>query len=729
MKKYFLFLVFLFVAPLLRSDEIDDTQIQRGHVARLYWARVLLEDYTRWPKAYELIRFVVQNDSSLPTPAVRKLRKAANIVAQYVPEKFLRQRLNMRHLVRPFLEAQYLINEAIMDLRVPINQSQDSEIQYIEDLLKSYFFPGQEDVGIIEYPPEASYGFDLYALTPTNLALARLEASDYPFPKNKKINPIIINPAPNPPTTPGNPGKPTDPGGPGIPTIPTPPGGGVIFPKSVVNQGAIDRLSLVQRKALGEGEGAPGTFMPPENFLQNLLDLGVDLKDIATIAEKLTKELKPEDRVTNRYRPQALLLQALSDPGSVVLDPQIQDFLRGVKIKVPVMALADNDSKEFFELFAGFDGDFIKPLPKKEGDFVIDFKRLLGDQYEDGTDLGEILLEHRRSKVGESMLYVVSGVSGADLYRARTLQILLKAAQAYLPVHSKMPWSLTNLKAFVVKIPQMLAKLRESQLKYWQASSWIAQLWGTAHAVPQGFLLGARAAHRFFELNPKILQTVDKIAANPKIQWAKANTENGKLLLALTLVTVSTRITTGVMDARQSEDSFEQADILIDTASDSAANLTYLLPYVGWPSMLVDIGHDIGWLEFETSDAYNWIERGLVNTMLKIRTGQTMSSIKLAELDARWALPYSSVEYRIWKNKLSAPLADPEKIGMDLLNALQDLALRSLMHNYQAHTRYFKTRDYEFGVALEGQHKSFRHARENLKALLSEAAAIKKGNQ
>jgi hypothetical protein len=726
-KAKFILISMLCLSFVSRADEIDSVKLKQGSVTRLYWARVLMEDYTKWPKAYELIRFVAQNESTLPPAVIKKLRKASTIMAKFLPEKFLRERLDMRHLTRPFLEAQYLVNEAIMDLRVPINQSNDSEILYIENALKSYFFPGQESLGKIEYPADATYAFDLYALTPVNLAAARLEASHYGYPNTKKTsNPVVINPAPNPVPIPGDPGKPSDPGSPSIPTIPTPPGGGVILPKTVVNQGALDRLSLLERKIIGTDQASSVSFMPPEGFLQNLLDLGVDIKDIMTIAEKLTKDLTPSDRVVNRYRPQALLLQALSDPGSVVLDPQIQDFLRGVKIKVPVMELSTLEAKELYKLFSSFDGDFIKPLPKKEGDFVIDFGKLLNDQYSEGQDLSEILLEHQSSSLGGATLYLTSGVGGADLYRARILQVLLKAAQAYLPVHSKMPWSENNLKLFVTKIPQMLAKLRESQLKYWQTNSWIAQTYATLHLAPQGLLLGARATSRFFELNPKIGQTIDRIAANPKIKWLKNNTENGKLLFAVTLLAVSARITTGIMDANKVDNAYDKMDIMVDTAADSATSLTYLLPYVGWPTMLIDISHDIGWVDFHTPDAYAWLERFFVGSMVKMSTGQSLSEIKLMELDNKWNLPYADYNYAAWEKKIAKKEADPDKLRMELLNEIQDLALRSLMQNYEAHQNFFKERDNEFGYAIEKSHKSFVKSRDRLNSYLDQVAKLKR---
>jgi hypothetical protein len=214
----------LYTLPSQSSQEaLSKIQIVRGSIARLYWARVLLEDYERWPKALELVRFVAQNDDSLPSPVLKKLRKVSDIIQDYVPEAYARKFFNFRHLVRPFLEAQYLINESLMDLRVTINLSEDSEILYIEDLLKSYFFPGQETQGIIEYPKEASYGFDLYALTPVNLAAARLDPSNLDYPKVVKPRPIPIPSDPTKPTNPTIPGNPTIPINPNLPIIIEPP--------------------------------------------------------------------------------------------------------------------------------------------------------------------------------------------------------------------------------------------------------------------------------------------------------------------------------------------------------------------------------------------------------------------------------------------------------------------------------------------------------------------------
>jgi hypothetical protein len=96
------------------------------------------------------------------------------------------------------------------------------------------------------------------------------------------------------------------------------------------------------------------------------------------------------------------------------------------------------------------------------------------------------------------------------------------------------------------------------------------------------------------------------------------------------------------------------------------------------------------------------------------------------ELDNKWNLPYADYNYAAWEKKIAKKEADPDKLRMELLNEIQDLALRSLMQNYEAHQNFFKERDNEFGYAIEKSHKSFVKSRDRLNSYLDQVAKLKR---
>ena len=114
---------------------VDQAKLYPTAIARIYRARVLLENHENWGEAHELLRSVIRYGDHLPDVAVRKLQQSFDTISWYLPKSVFRDLTNRRHLVRPFLETQYLLNEALMDLRIALNTSNDSEILYIEDLL------------------------------------------------------------------------------------------------------------------------------------------------------------------------------------------------------------------------------------------------------------------------------------------------------------------------------------------------------------------------------------------------------------------------------------------------------------------------------------------------------------------------------------------------------------------------------------------------------------------
>jgi hypothetical protein len=158
---------------------LESAKLYQTPAAKIYRARVLLEDARFWREAYELLREVVKNDSEQLNPtSLSKVKRAILMIRGYLPAETARSILQIRRLFRPFVQAQYLLNEALMDARIEINAASDSETTLINALLKSYFFPGFESYGEVIYPEPNTYSFDIYAATPQNYPPGRRRRPD-----------------------------------------------------------------------------------------------------------------------------------------------------------------------------------------------------------------------------------------------------------------------------------------------------------------------------------------------------------------------------------------------------------------------------------------------------------------------------------------------------------------------------------------------------------------------
>jgi len=675
---------------------IDDVQLRKGTLARLYWARVLMEDYKKWNQSAELIRFVLTNDKKIPTPVIRKLRKVYDALISHSPKAMMRKALDFRHLTRPFLLSQYLLNECIMDLRVNLNYSNNSELKFIEKALLSYFFPGTESVGKIVYPADATYKFDLYALSEANVAAARLDSADSPLNDETKSR---TRPLP-PPGSGGTPGLPI------IPIVP-PDRGGTIIPAGVINQGALDRVSLINRQAL-DFNGAV-RMVAPEGFLQQLIDLGLNVDELSQYAKRLIDELKPSTRVPNRYLPQALLVQALSDPGSIVLDPQLQDFVRGVQLKLEVAQLDKEERKGFIDLFNSLDGNLVNKT-KKDDTWSIDLTKLMQEQYQNGASKTEILMEHSHNSAVGATLYVVTGIGGADQMRMRVFQALFKAGKDSAFIKSFLGKTVgTSWEALVSDVPRKLRQLYVQQRRLWSSRSYFARMQGTLILIPQVFYRGVQVADQALTLGKtepvqKFITHLNQLRAvqwarkigDPAYRWSKMNTTNGNFFKILTAAAVVTEVSTGVIDYNSTDSDREKIEIALRSSSNALSHMTYVVPRIGWPAVALDVANMVGWTELSTAKIYSNLELYLYQQFagdLTIRF--------LEEYESELMLPEPKSHFDQISEMLEDSSRDPEEIKAAITTNLQDLAQRYILIDYLGHKDAARFSRHSFGEKIE----------------------------
>ncbi len=657
---------------------LNNTSMLESSLSKVYRARVLLEDYRNWPESYELLRDVLKNDETLSKVARKKLENAAGQVRSYLPGRWFSRTFNGRHLLRPFLEASYLINEAIMDSRIALNTSSDSEVMFAEMLLKSYFFPGNEAQGQIEYPAYETYAFDLYALTAENIASARRERSDQAesdFPNKDESEQT---------------------------------------PDTTALGVDLDDRDLTRRYSLANG------------FISEIIDGGVAIAEITKEVQSLIKRYEVPNRVHNRYLPVAMLTQAIVDPGTALFDPQLQSFLKGVRLKV---ALGQSDKPGNDDLMALKSLLGNKAIVEKDGETRIRLGYLIDKQR--GNPFLKSGLELSLQDVkgsGRTILYAISAVSGEEQMMIRTLQMaatIARDADRAVKIGSGVAASIPALGKLQSLGSLSLAKLLAALPTAAKAVNEMART-ANSGAIGAGLKSVAWALKGVVSLQNVGVKVTSTLSpkATQLLAAAKNNkyVKNGTATGVLTLVVAATQITVGVIEYRASDDQDRKDEIYVDTLSRVGATATYLLPVVGWAAAALDLGHAFLGVPVETADLFKGYSWAVGATTLWFM-GTSETEVKMVEIEAGLNIARHDVFFRRWEKRTGDTIESCHDALTGLRAETQSLALSELSFLYIAHRSFAAKTNYEFGERIE-QH--FRSYLNNRKAAEETQKAIQK---
>jgi hypothetical protein len=647
-------------------DALDRTQMIESSISKVYRARVLLEDHNNWPEAYELLRDVISNEDNLDSVIKAKLRKAAGRVSSYLPGRWFRRTFNKRHLIRPFLEASYLINEALMDWRVALNNSTDSEVPFVESLLKSYFFPGSEAQGVIEFPNASTYSFDLFALTAENIAKARRERS----------------------TSGSNPDDNQDFGG-----------------------SRLDRSTGVDFGDLDLN----ARFSASNGFIDKVLDSGVAIGEITKEVESLIKRLQIKKRVNNRYLELSMLMQAVTDPGSALFDPQLQSFLRGVRLRL-ALGSTDKLGGEDISQLRNLLGD--KAVVESTNGTRILLSYLIDQQQNNPYQkTGMELQVNQVGGSGRSVLYVVSTVSGPDLMRLRTLNMAAVLARdvdrvgSLVASSSAAPWLAKGVQAGHISLQKVLAMLPK-------AANFVNQLAQASQtgavAVSLKALAGTlKGAVALQNIGVKVAEVAGPRSAQ-LLRAVKNNkyVKNGTVAGVLIFATAAVQITVGVVEYRHAQDEDLKHEIYINTLARTGATLTYALPVVGWGAAALDLSHAFLGVPFETADLFRGFSRG-VEAATYWFLGTSATEVEYTNLENTLGVPRHEVYFRrhIRFVGCETSIDNCQQAIARLRGEMQDLALSQLTLLYVAHRTFAAKTNNKFGRRTEDYMRDYMQKR------------------
>jgi hypothetical protein len=419
----------------------------------------------------------------------------------------------------------------------------------------------------------------------------------------------------------------------------------------------------------------------------------VAISEISEEVRRLIDQLKIPDRVSNQYLKEAMLLQALTEPGSVILDPQLQDFIQGVRLEVPLLSTGSLDESELKEMVEAL-GSLASPLENNQG-YRIRLRDLIERPQLGATTEMELLLKQPTGSA-RMTLYVVSSLGGEDLSRLQMLQgasLLLRDTKLVAALGSKVTQG-KALSAFLAQVRELgrvmtavgdatgpKVKALKGALSFvGRTGSWAGKTAGTAGTKLWGTL-----------------------ADQPIVK-------SGRLFTILTFVAVAAEVTVSSIEYAHAETDDQRRAIYINGHSRVSASLLYMVPYLGLGLVVVDAAHMFFGFPFETADAIRSLHYGAESAFTLLLTGKTSATLQLEQLEMRLGIP----QYEVAFERFLRHSGEADDIRLNLIgnyDQLRNVALRHMSFVWLAHRGVAKQTNNAYGRRLELHMKIFEETR------------------
>jgi len=647
-----------------QSSATDSPNIKIFSTAndQIYQAQQLLNETKGGHEAYELLRDLIKNDETINDVSMSKIEDAADKIRNFHHKRFLTTPINsLRYQQRPYLEARFLLAEAIMDSRIDFNESSDTGIKFLENLLKNYFYPGHPDKVTIFYPSDAEFAFDTWALTRNNILKAKTGLS------SEHVDSDDAN-------------------------------GG--FSNSKMIDG--NDLQITEEDILA--------------MLGSAIKVGVDYVLLKENYDNLN------NRVKNGHLEKAMLLQAIADPQSVKLDPQLKQFIDKIRVKIDLgdtASISENEKQAYQEAL----GEDI--FSNSNDRTSIDLTKLYGLNRNGTSSSLKLLVNKQKSKGDRTTLSIVSSIAGEDLMFTRFLQ----SAAATL----RNGQTIVNSKG-VVKTVQTVDRLFD----YFASLS--GQLSASAGKMNEVSNYGRSLQSLkfggawFIERPSKIydwIAAVSKDTVGKKFLNAINNNgfiKNGHALKWFAGLAVVAELVTATIEYQYLESKKEKGELIAETGARLSATgtyalpllgklamfsgaqfttmRTYFIPYVGAAAAVVDISHFLFGTKWETADVYRAVGY-LSGKATLYYYGFNHTTLALTNLEFKYDIPRHDVKIKLLGSNIQSKAEALERQGL-LFKEMENITLSNLLVIYRAHRELDRGPNKALGRKIHGYNDQYR---------------------
>lgn len=389
----------------LGDEDLNKLYLSHSKTNEIYLARLMLNDPANCSLAHSRINSIIRRGGLNPA-AMNNLKAAAKVLDHCAPEDiswwldFIFAQNNIEKL-RPFIEAEFLLNEAIMNSRIRLNSSSDSEKVFIKHLLQSYFFPGYEKYGKINYPAESEYAFEKWQLLEKvlreKLLLNPSDVEEIMLASKSGLAEEIEENA--------------------------------MQAIGEALQSADYKSKSMDKKKLNELD----TLEKVENIIEtedsDKIGLSPEAKkemavQVWGMMVALRKNLKAITRQKHDSRHLAMMLQLIAEPGSAGIDPQLRTFASKVTLELDLSAITEDE----FSLLKDHYQDSCKTV-ESDNTVKIDINCMTGKS-ENKKSIQQLIISAEKNKGligGVSIpIKLVTGIFGEDLEYMRAIQVGFK---------------------------------------------------------------------------------------------------------------------------------------------------------------------------------------------------------------------------------------------------------------------------------------------------------------
>lgn len=536
--------------------------------AKLYWAARLMDNHENWPRISELLRQALEMD--IDNDMIRSRLKT---VKKYVDQEWARQKAGKIARTRldtdTFLEARILLTECIQEARPRLNLSWTREVRLFKKMLFTALFPHAEGYGKIEFPDPKTYAFDLYGYTMKNIRQLTIGKG------GKKLVPLFEQYLRDKEEKKKTSFDDWD-------------------DDSVGADTSIRSLTALKDKIGGTLVSAgidpdSSSDILPEGWDPDSTDWGsgdwgnddwdwrrkseaeeriLTFKKAYTYLKAVLTTLR-NNRTIDEFEPLTLMMVAIANPGLIEHDPQLKDFVAGIKFKLQIP-------------ISGMDSDTFKP---KDYDLI----RLVNEAL---TPQNTVKLKLEvDSRTGQQLLYLISNFNGhsnivSNIVSFRNIAMFVQGAK-YMP-----EGVITFAKITPDKIGAAAEGINKMITNWSESRGFLLNFVGSGAKIGIDLVvtIGGKPVTKLAEATTKTLQ---KIAASPKFQKGVDIVKSERFLRTVVALSAASDFVAGIIEYNNVTNKDQRPYVVMHRGANIASALVYLTKVkpVIWTAVALDLGH------------------------------------------------------------------------------------------------------------------------------------------
>jgi hypothetical protein len=392
-----------------------------------------------------------------------------------------------------------------------------------------------------------------------------------------------------------------------------------------------------------------------------------------------------------------MLLQALAEPGSVQLDPQLQKFIQGVRVEIDLGETEGLDAKQREALEGALGEDIFSDGDDKTS---INFTKLYGLKRKGTHSHLELQMGKKKSENDMVTLSVVSGIVGEDLSVMRVFQsIILTMQNGHEMASNPQIIKAVGIADEIFDVMAALAK---------KATSSKNEISSVGRLIQFSQNTGANII-RLPSFTYDWIASFSKSTYGKKMINAVQNFEflqNGNFMAWLTLAAVTVETVTATVEYQYLNTKTEKRELIVETAARLFSFPIYFLPYVGQVAIGIDASHALFDTSWESADIYRQITKYAIKRKLR-QYGFNETTLLLNGLEFEYDIPRNDIKFVLHGSNIKT-LDEAMKRQVLLNKEISNTTKNNLVLLYRAHRELKRGANMDFGRKVHNYTDSYK---------------------